>query len=485
MIFKELSIQCGLYSRNIKFTQKFNLVHSNKNSCGKTSLLRLLLYSMGYAIPSTQGFNFDKCEVTLLANIEQCGDVCFIRYGGKNLKISIQGKTEHYTVPLQLREIQTKLLQISNENILDNILGAFYTDQEKGWTLLNRGVVIGRNRFNIEDLIRGLGGVDCIELINQIKRTEEKIKKCLLMQEMAQYQEQNLKDKTEVDIPPTLDLWLAKKNTHQIKINLLQSENRRIESVLKNNISLKKYIAEMKLQVQLEDGCVVPITTENIMGLNDSIIFLKSKQKVIEDQLNVENKELAEVEQKISERIDFIEDKDQYFDRIFDKKMQYLPLSENFIKQELNQLKKLKKVQETELKEKTKKCRDVDYLHKLVMKYLDMLEIENKSSKSIKYLFTNNLKSMSGAVLHKTVFAFRMAYIKVIENHLNIKLPIILDSPGSKEFDSHNVQLMINLLKQEFTENQIIVASIDEISVRDKKNIEIEGKLLSMGGETS
>ena len=52
--------------------------------------------------------------------------------------------------------------------MLNNLLGTFYVDQEKGWTILNRGVVIGSNHFNIEELIRGLSNRDCDKLINKM-----------------------------------------------------------------------------------------------------------------------------------------------------------------------------------------------------------------------------------------------------------------------------------------------------------------------------
>ena len=54
--------------------------------------------------------------------------------------------------------------------MLSNILGAFYFDQEKGWTLLNRGVVIGSIHFNIDELVRGIGEKDCSKLIAQEKK---------------------------------------------------------------------------------------------------------------------------------------------------------------------------------------------------------------------------------------------------------------------------------------------------------------------------
>lgn len=51
-------------------------------------------------------------------------------------------------------------------------------------------------------------------------------------------------------------------------------------------------------------------------------------------------------------------------------------------------------------------------------------------------------------------------YIKAVEREADINLPIIIDSPRSSELDEMNSKLMMNLLTQEFSDHQIIVASI-------------------------
>ena len=81
-------------------------------------------------------------------------------------------------------------------------------------------------------------------------------------------------------------------------------------------------------------------------------------------------------------------------------------------------------------------------------------------------------------MLHKTVFAFRLAYITEIEKHLGIKLPIILDSPSGKEVDQSNIQLMINILKRDFSGNQIIIASIFQYDFETVNTIEIVNRLI-------
>ena len=87
-------------------------------------------------------------------------------------------------------------------------------------------------------------------------------------------------------------------------------------------------------------------------------------------------------------------------------------------------------------------------------------------------------KELSGAVLHKTVFAFRLAYIIEIEKALGIKLPIILDSPSGKEVDQANIQLVVDILKRDFSDNQIIIASIFRYDFDEVNTIEIVNRLI-------
>ncbi len=47
------------------FTPEVNVVYSKKNSVGKTTLLRMLMYALGYPIPNTRGIRFSDYETVL------------------------------------------------------------------------------------------------------------------------------------------------------------------------------------------------------------------------------------------------------------------------------------------------------------------------------------------------------------------------------------------------------------------------------------
>ena len=71
-----------------------------------------------------------------------------------------------------------------------------------------------------------------------------------------------------------------------------------------------------------------------------------------------------------------------------------------------------------------------------------------------------------------------LAYIIAIEITTGVKLPIILDSPSGKEIDQENVCLMMDILKRDFSDHQIIIASIYKYDFPELKIVEIKNRLI-------
>ena len=166
--------------------------------------------------------------------------------------------------------------------------------------------------------------------------------------------------------------------------------------------------------------------------------------------------------------------------RAFDKKIVAIPMNQVAIKNEIEKLEKEQKQVREQIAKISRSDNDVVLsLYNTIVKYATELGIGDSESITKKYLFTSNLKELTGAVLHKTVFAFKMAYILELEKYLNIKLPIILDSPSGKEVDQENIELMMNILKRDFKENQIIIASIYDYSFSQVNKVELVDQLLN------
>ena len=133
--------------KKFDFANGNTLIYSNKNSVGKTTLIRILLYSMVYNVPSTKGLSFKKLNLKLQIDCDGNKEV-IERYGNRVVAFS---NIFFMDSVRDRNELHSRMSGISDPQILKNILALVYFDQEKGWTLLNRGTVIGGIKFKIED----------------------------------------------------------------------------------------------------------------------------------------------------------------------------------------------------------------------------------------------------------------------------------------------------------------------------------------------
>lgn len=478
MIFKSIRLKEGFIERKILFSEGVNLIHSKKNSRGKTTLLRIILYALGYNIPNTKKIKFSNCEVELVIDCETRGIIALLRYNDIAVEVTTGSEKQTFVLPEQQNELHKIVFGTENVDILRNLLGAFYIDQEKGWTLLNRGIVIGSIHFNIEELIRGLSGCDCSELIQKEARLSRELTKYRQIFSIAQYREtieagnlvtESYEEESDIAINQLL--------LHEKR---LKAELRRIDNTLSDNKRFKKFVADMKLLVQSPDGSTFPVTENNIVGLNDAIDLLITKRKMVSAEFVTVSRQLERLEkEKDSEYEQLMFYKSASLSEVFDKRIAKMPMNPIAIKQEISRLEKDIKSIRNNISNITKSNNSVvSSISKDIIKYATELGLGDKDSIPITYLFTSNLKELSGAVLHKTAFAFRLAYIIAIEDSLKIRLPIILDSPSGKEVDQDNVKLMMEILKRDFADHQIIIASIFNYDFDEVNNIEIKERLI-------
>ena len=478
MLIKSIYIRDGLFERNISFGTNANLIYSEKNSCGKTTLVRFILYALGYSIPSTKKIKFEKCFVKVQLVLDNRKCVYLTRESNSTISFVCDNEEKIYVLPEQIRELHSKIFNTENEEILNNLLGTFYFDQEKGWTLLNRGVVIGSIHFNIDELVRGISGKDCSGLILKEKRLVADLSKYKQMFSIAQYRD-SINEDSLID-----DTYQEKTDIELEQLRMKQSSIRReisrVNQSISGNKKFQEFVADMKLLVRTDEGQCITVTKDNIVGLNDAIDLLVAKKKMLSYELaDVVSKieKIQREQEKENDQLSFFES--DSVAAAFDKRIVSIPMNQIVIKKEIEKIEKeLKSVRDEIAKISRSDNVVVSSLYQTIVKYAKELGIGDAESITKKYLFTSNLKELTGAVLHKTVFAFKMAYIVELEKHLKIKLPIILDSPRGKEIDQENIDLMMNILKRDFSENQIIIASIYYYSFPEIHEIKLKENLI-------
>lgn len=479
MIIKKIKITEGFFEKTFEFSDRNNLIFSKFNSSGKTTLLRCILYGLGYKIPPTKHFKFNKCTTELFLKETKTGDVQLLRNREDSVEVIYNNNSEIFILPEQHNKVLEILYGINNPELQNNILGAHYIDQEKGWTLLNRGVVIGSIHFNIEELVRGLGDKKCFDLLKTQKELKDRIEKYKHIQNIIEYQKNVSQNDYSFVQEEKNEQLIHEINELQIRKNIVNKKLNSIKKTLKDNSQFKKFISEMNILVRDEFGKEIRVTSENIVGLNDSIDILITKQKMYVNTVIQLTKDIEKLEviRKKEEQLSFFESIDPL--ELFDTTISRLSLNENVVKTDINKLQKeFKNVNKKLSNLSNSNNASVNSIIKSINKYAHEIGLENSSNFGEKYLYTSNLKELSGAVLHKTVFVFKLAYILEIQNKLNIKLPIILDSPSGKEVDNNNIQKMMNILENDFGENQIIIASIYEYSLPNIKKIEIKKRMI-------
>lgn len=482
MIIRSIRIKEGLCSRFITFSDNVNLIHSEQNTKGKTTLLRFLLYSLGYNIPNTKRIKFERCEVETTIFSEKYGEAILSRFNSNSIIITSGSVRQTYVLPEQQHELHGLLFGTDNANVLDNLLGAFYVDQEKGWTLLNRGVAIGSIHFKIEELVRGLSGIDCSKLIRQEEKLSRELNKYRQMFSVAKYQETIEADSGSVAVDQYKDRLDADLEQLKIRGNRLKKELKRLDRAIKDNRQFAKFITEMKLLVKGPDGTTIPVTADNIVGFDDNNEYLIAKHKLISSELASVLSAITSHEDQLrteNEQMSFWESETMV--QAFDRRIAALQINVVPIEKEIRKIENELKAVRQAITESTKANNSVvASLYRNMVKYAGELGVGNEETIAEKYLFTSNLRELSGAVLHKTVFAFRLAYIIEIERAIGVKLPLILDSPSGKEVDQENIKLMMDILKRDFSDHQIIIASIYMYDFNSLNVIEIVNRLIEI-----
>ena len=475
-----LIIKKGFFEKTFSFANNTNIIYSKKNSCGKTTLIRLLLYALGFNIPNTKNIKFNSFEVSLTLNHEVLGNINLIRERQDQIILIHKSKRVTFSLPGEEKNVHQLIFNTENTDIINNLLGTFYIDQEKGWTLLNRGTVIGSIHFNIEELIRGLGNKNSDKLLLKSDNINREIKQYKQILNISKYQK-SIQDEANDNITDFDSTLLSQLEILRIEYRRLKREKEQIDKLLSDNKNFKTYIESMKLMIRINDK-VIPLTSDKIEGYNDTIDSLKSKLRFISEDINQVFSKIKKLEKDLIP----IEEQDSLFTtqswtKKFNVTLSKLHIDQTLLEEYLQNLYAQKKIIDNEIKIRTKENNSAAIsLYKSIKSYAEFLGVNFGEEIKLEYIFTSNLKELSGALLQKLVFSFKLSYLKETEKVLGIKLPIIIDSPSAKELDSYNVKLMFDILKNDFPDNQIFIASIYKYDFNESnaKFIELKGSVL-------
>lgn len=473
----EFTLKEGILQKTIQFSGIANIIYSQKNTAGKTTFLRAIFYALGYPIPSTKGIKFDGMEFWITVENR---DKQYKLYRHDSY-LSIDDGTDQvdYSLPTDWYDIQVLLTGCGNNDILDNLLGASYMDQEKGWTLLNRGKVIGNISFNIEALVRGLGGKECADELLQLEAVKRQLKKYEYMHSVAEYQEAIHEAGEDVEYDAPDEVVDRRIESLRAEREPISDELKQIKNILRKNKLLAEYISDMKLAVQTPTGEEIPVTQESLVGFTDNSELLTARREMLAASLEEVNRKIAALEKQKGKEEQLFKVKTAI--EAFDSDIKKISVDAIATQRIIDQLKRQKQKLQERIRSMTKQDNGVVLeLHNCISAYAQELDVnETYVAPNKDYIFTNDLKSLSGTILHKIVFSFKLAYIKLIREKAGIVLPIVLDSPTGREVEYSTVEKMLQIIQRDYPDHQLIVASIHDYNLKDKKIIEFKDRLFS------
>lgn len=445
------------------FGKKTLITSSNEeNSKGKTSLLRFLLYALGYKIPHTDGMNTYKFKTTLILTIN---GKQFELLRGDDIQY-INNSPHNSDLPM----IST-ILKINSLSLSNALLGCYYIDQEKGWTLFNRGLVIGKINFNIERFLLSIKNDDSYkDLIiksenlenekNQIKKIED-----ILAGDYIYINEDD--SSYEIDETSYKNFLEQRQELDSIRHNiyLKNKEKKELDMILKNNEEFIQKIEQFNIVIQHNKTDIL-VTRDNLKSFNlmTDILEMKRNEIILEtDFLKNKEKKLFEILKN-----------NNTFPNALNSALNNL--KKNLSKIDLEIIKKEK--ESTILKNKEEIIKHIqeplEEFWKILKKILKDIGISEKYIQR-KIILERKLAGISGAQRHKLSLAYKIALNLYVEKKFQIKLPFIIDSPLSGEVTQDMANKMLNICEHFLKDRQIIISSVkSNFDIKFTKEIKLE-----------
>src|SRR5690554_3037334 len=130
MIFKRLYIEDGIEYEEFEFDSK-TLIFSNEHMQGKTTLIRLILFGLGFLVPSIQNFDFKKVTTRLELIDSNNNYIVLTRVGNKFVEYVLNNEVKKKFTLKETSDLHCLLFNLTSMQLIKNILGTFYIDQKK------------------------------------------------------------------------------------------------------------------------------------------------------------------------------------------------------------------------------------------------------------------------------------------------------------------------------------------------------------------
>lgn len=470
-----------LKPQNVNYTFGKNntlITSKNNNSKGKTTLIRFILYALGYKITQTDGMKIYDYKTTLEIVFKnkkyflvRTKDTQIILDEEEKIKYKRISNEEEYIPMINI------LLGIKNNYIANSLLGCFYIDQDKGWTLLNRGSVIGMYKFNIEEFFINLYNKYEIEekfIENKVLKTSNDRASILLkiLKDNYVYDEKLENENNRKDILEKITNLENEKSSLEQLCYLKKREIKSLQALLSQNEEFVKRIENMNIIIEHKgENIIIDRKKLKNYSFNDDILEMRK------NEIEFELRKLENEIKKLKVEIKKIRKDNQQ-----NNSNEYLKRTFNLVKFSgltIEELELLKDSNQSQIKENNKIITEsisngINEFWSILHPILEELKLGKEYIKE-EIILTDKLIGISGTQMHQLSLAFKIALNILIEKKMNISLPFIIDSPKGSETSDEISNLMLNITIKYLPDHQIIISSVfNDFKINFENKIELK-----------
>ena len=477
MIIESIQIISNNGSYEYSFSNKIAMIYSRENSKGKTTLVRMILYALGYQVPATEGIG-DFSKFTFILSLFSAGEKYLLTRHDQNMTVSSRVGAVTYILPYDEDKMFMRIFGVEDDLILKNLLAVFYMDQEKGWTMLNRGKIIGNIRFNIEEFIAGLSGKDIYALMEEKNTLNQELKKYRYFKNVADINNEYTEySHIEQFGDFSLQELLQTQKELQLKCKKLNKKIAALTGVINNNKDFASLICDFGAVIVFE-GKEIEITKDNLKCYGDYQELLELKRRDLKFEAGELNKKIKRLSRKISEKNTLFSVSSILDD--LEAQISYMNIDISGIEKSIAQLSNKRRSVNNKIKEVLlSNNRQLIGIYSTINKYATELGIKQYIIRDDPtFVLVNKLKGFSGRVLAQMAFVFKLAYINSVYDQYGVCLPIIIDSPRTNELSKKSTDSMMRILVRDFACHQIILASIYEMDAVECNIIDLNSGLM-------
>lgn len=440
------------------FKEEETLVFSEKNSKGKTTLIRFLLHALGFKVPSTMRVRMNGF-ITHLHFYDS--DVVLEREGSTFRVVGKNNETRCFDLSNEIDQNKAiaEVFHLESIKLVENILGCLYIDQDDGWSILSSGTQL-QNKFSLGEIVLGMSGVDSSGIDGRISTKTKEKQRFEAVRNIAQLAANETRP---YDPGEERGKLLSEKARIDMDISNIDRQLRTMESVFARNKNLGDAVDQYRLFIN-HDGKKFLLTSKDIDHFEPLQLSVESNIRDLKLKRQALKKELGKIQAELDSTSGLVLENDEATKAIFAVKHQ--AINQETLSVVIDNLgNEIKASQEEKKKMINHACkasdfrREIEYIANRFSIFKDYLD----SGKDL--INFQNTKGMSGTILHKAAFCYRVAALKVLANN-GFVLPLIVDSPGAAEMKIDEILSLLRIAKEELPRHQFILSSVyrDELS---------------------